>query len=92
MTDERQVNSSEIAERVVAMALEAGASQAEAVVIDGHSALTRFANNEMHQSVAEDDTVVSLRFIDGRRIGVASANRYDDPEPLQYRPTSLRER
>jgi len=60
------------------MALEGGATQAEAVVIDGSSALTRFANNEMHQNVAEDDTVVNLRFIDGQRIGVASANRYDD--------------
>jgi len=67
-----------IADRVVAMALEAGASQAEAVVIDGSSALTRFANNEMHQSVAEDDTVVNLRFVAGKRIGVTSANRYDD--------------
>jgi predicted Zn-dependent protease len=67
-----------IAVRVVDMALGAGASQAEAVVIDGRSALTRFANNEIHQNVAEDDTVVSLRFVDGKRIGVASANRGDD--------------
>jgi PmbA protein len=88
MTDERQVNGSEIAERVVAMALEAGGSQAEAVVIDGHSALTRFANNEMHQSVAEDDTVVNLRFIDGRRIGVASANRHDDRSLRQLAETA----
>ncbi len=68
----------EIARRVVAMALEAGATQAEAVVIDGHSALTRFANNELHQNVGEADTEVSLRYIDGQRIGVASTNRVDD--------------
>jgi predicted Zn-dependent protease len=68
----------DIGRRVVSMALEAGASQAEAVVIARRSALTRFANNELHQSVAEDDTVVSLRFVDGQRIGVASDNRHDD--------------
>ncbi len=67
-----------IAERVVAMALEAGATQAEAVVIDGSSALTRFANNEIHQNVSEDDTAVNLRFIDGQRIGVAATNAFDD--------------
>ncbi len=67
-----------IAERAVAMALDAGASQAEALVTRGRSALTRFANNELHQNVADEDTVVNLRFVDGQRIGVASANRDDD--------------
>jgi predicted Zn-dependent protease len=42
------------------------------------SALTRFANNEIHQNVAEEDTVVNLRFVDGRRVGVMSANGTDD--------------
>jgi predicted Zn-dependent protease len=60
------------------MALEAGASQAEAVVIEQSSALTRFANNELHQNVSEDDVEVNLRFIEGQRIGVASANSVDD--------------
>ena len=60
------------------MALDAGATQAEALVHEGDSALTRFANNELHQGVAETDTSVSLRFVDGQRIGVASANRHDD--------------
>lgn len=68
----------EIAERAVAMALEAGASQAEALVMHETSALTRFANNEIHQNVSEEDTVVNLRFVDGRRVGVASLNRHDD--------------
>ena len=67
-----------IAERAVSAALDAGASQAEALVIRSRSALTRFANNEIHQNVAEDDTIVNLRFVDGQRVGVASANRVDD--------------
>ena len=82
MSDPLRPMSSEIAARAVAMALEAGASQAEAVVVDGASALTRFANNELHQNVAEDDVTINLRFVDGQRIGVASANKVDD-EALQ---------
>jgi predicted Zn-dependent protease len=68
----------DLAERVVAMALERGAGQAEALVVRGRDALTRFANNEIHQNVAEDDTLVSLRYVDGRRVGVASTNRLDE--------------
>jgi PmbA protein len=67
-----------IAERAVAMALDAGASQAEALVVRARNALTRFANNELHQNVAEEDSVVSLRFVEGQRVGVASRNRHDD--------------
>ena len=62
------------------MAIEAGATQAEALVMRSHSALTRFANNEIHQNVAEEDTVVNLRFVDGQRVGVASANRTADDD------------
>jgi predicted Zn-dependent protease len=67
-----------IAERAVAMALDHGASQAEALVMRSKSALTRFANDVIHQNVSEEDTVVSLRFVDGRRVGVTSSNGTDD--------------
>jgi PmbA protein len=67
-----------VAERAVSMALDAGASQAEAVVMRTDSALTRFANNEIHQNVAESDTVVNLRYVDGQRVGVASDNSHDE--------------
>jgi predicted Zn-dependent protease len=67
-----------IARRAVSLALDAGATQAEALVLEGDSALTRFANNELHQNVAQSDTTVRLRFVAGQRIGVASANRHDD--------------
>jgi predicted Zn-dependent protease len=78
MSDHLRPMASEVADRAVAMALEAGATQAEAVVVDGASALTRFANNELHQSVAEDGVTINLRFVDGQRIGVASGNTLDD--------------
>ena len=54
------------------------ADEAEAVVISEASALTRFANNRIHQNVAEEDTHVSVRAVLGRRVGVASTNRADE--------------
>lgn len=65
----------EVAQRAVAMALDAGATEAEAVAISSTESLTRFANNEIHQNVAEEDISVSLRFVDGRRVAVTSSNR-----------------
>jgi PmbA protein len=41
------------------------------------NALTRFANNCIHQNVAERDAEFSLRFFIGKRIGSASTNRLD---------------
>ncbi len=37
------------------------------------AALTRFANSEIHQNVAETNAVVNLRFVVGKRVGVASS-------------------
>ena len=42
------------------------------------SALTRFANSQIHQNVAETNVVVNLRFVVGKRVGVASSGRTDD--------------
>jgi predicted Zn-dependent protease len=56
----------------------APADDAEAVVISSASALTRFANNRIHQNVAESDTRLSIRAVLGTRTGVASTNRLDD--------------
>ena len=67
-----------LAEDVVGRALVAGASEAEALVISDDSALTRFANSEIHQNVAEANVLVNLRFVVGRRIAVASTGRMDD--------------
>jgi len=41
------------------------------------SALTRFANNIIHQNVAERDGEVTLRYMIGKQIGTASTNRMD---------------
>jgi len=67
-----------LAEQLLLYAEREGATQAEALVIGGDSALTRFANSEIHQNVAETNANVSLRFVVGKRIGVASSGRVDD--------------
>jgi PmbA protein len=67
-----------IADRVVALAEAAGATEAEALVSDERAQLTRFANSEIHQNVAETNGSLNLRVAIGKRIGVASSNRVDD--------------
>lgn len=65
----------ELAQRAVVIARSAGAGQAEALVVASSSALTRFANNRIHQNVAWQDAGVSVRAVIGGRVGVASTNR-----------------
>ncbi|HEX5466756.1 MAG TPA: TldD/PmbA family protein [Candidatus Limnocylindrales bacterium] len=67
-----------LAQRLLDLAADEGATEAEALVIGTDSQLTRFANSEIHQNVAERDVAVNLRFVDGKRIGVASTNRLDE--------------
>lgn len=67
-----------LAERALAFAQEAGATQVEVLVQQSDEQLTRFANSEVHQNVAGTDTTLNLRFVDGKRVGVASTNRVDD--------------
>jgi PmbA protein len=66
-----------LAEEVLGRALRVGATEAEVLVMAGDSALTRFANSEIHQNVAERSLTVSLRHIVGRRIAVVSTGRVD---------------
>ncbi|HEX2469962.1 MAG TPA: TldD/PmbA family protein, partial [Candidatus Limnocylindrales bacterium] len=65
-------------DRALGFALAAGASEAEAVVMREDGALTRFANSEIHQNVAQREVAVNLRFVVGKRVGVASSGRTDD--------------
>ena len=54
------------------------ADQAEVLVFSGSSALTRFANNYIHQNVEQNDVDVRLRVVLGKKIGVASTNVLGD--------------
>ena len=75
-------NALALAEDVLRLAEAEGATEAEVLVAAGDEALTRFANSEIHQNVAESDVRVNLRFLRGRRVGVASTGR-TNPEALR---------
>ncbi len=51
---------------------------AEVLLLAEESALTRFANNEIHQHVAERDVLVHVRIAIGRRLGTATANGLEE--------------
>lgn len=51
--------------------------EAEVVISDTKSELTRFAGNQIHQSVAERSRHVRVRLIDGARIGVGEVRGHD---------------
>lgn len=58
------------------------ADEVEAFFYGGNSALTRFANNAIHQNVAEENYGVSVRTAFGGRTARATTNRLDE-ESLQ---------
>jgi PmbA protein len=75
--DEAAAEALALAEDVLGRALRVGATEAEVLVSTDDSALTRFANSEIHQNVAESSRTVNLRFVAGKRIAVMSSGRTD---------------
>jgi len=67
-----------LTERALTYAQERGPDQAEVLYLGEDSALTRFANSEIHQNVAESNATVNVRMVFGTRVGVASTNRLDE--------------
>jgi PmbA protein len=78
MNDDRARDALALAETALGHALREGVTEAEALVMADDSALTRFANSEIHQNVAETNVTVNLRVVVGKRVGVASSGRTDD--------------
>jgi len=78
VSGESRIDPLAIADRAVALATAAGAGEAEALVSVEAAQLTRFANSEIHQNVAETNGSLNLRLAVGKRVGVASSNRLDD--------------
>lgn len=56
----------------------ATADEVECLFYGGHSALTRFANNAIHQNMAEENFGVSVRTVFGGRTARATTNKFDD--------------
>jgi len=68
-------NLRKIAQRVLAMSR---ADETEASLYALDEKLTRFANNVIHQNVAETDLTVVVRTALGKRVGVAATNDLSD--------------
>src|SRR5690242_3852958 len=56
----------------------ASADEVEVLFYATNNALTRFANNTIHQNVAEDNVVTSVRTTFGGRTARATPNKLDD--------------
>jgi PmbA protein len=54
------------------------ADEVEVLFYGGRFALTRFANNTIHQNVAEENHIVSVRTAFGGRTARATTNKFDD--------------
>ena len=64
------------------------ADEVEAQIYGGHSALTRFANNTIHQNVAEQDRWLSVRVAQDQKTARATTNRFD-PDSIRRAGNSL---
>jgi PmbA protein len=78
VNDDRARDALTLAERVLEHAEREGVSESEALVMAEDAALTRFANSQIHQNVAETNVSINLRVAVGKRVGVASSGRTDD--------------
>lgn len=72
---EMQAQAQALATRTVELSQ---ADATEVVAAVSSSALTRFADNRIHQNVAEDNSEISVRAVVGTQVGVAATNRTDD--------------
>lgn len=54
------------------------ADETEVLAMVSENGLTRFANSQIHQNVAWNDTGVSIRVVLGKKIGVAATNSFDE--------------
>jgi predicted Zn-dependent protease len=72
MIDEREAR-----ELIESILMRCKGNPAEVSLLYNDAKLTRFANNTIHQNVAERDAQVTLRYFIGKQIGTASTNRMD---------------
>ena len=54
------------------------ADQTDVIFLGDTNALTRFANNYIHQNVAEVNTQLTVRMVTDKKIGIASTNDLSD--------------
>jgi predicted Zn-dependent protease len=68
----------DVFDQVVSAARAQGVTEVEAILASGNQALTRFANNAIHQNVSEQHRFASIRTVVDHRTARASTNRFDD--------------
>jgi len=68
----------EIAEKGVELSIEGGVDQAQVAAFLVDSALTRFANSQIHQNVATKRGGVTMKVVVGKRIGALMVNSLDE--------------
>jgi predicted Zn-dependent protease len=69
----------EEARNIVDMVLkQSKADQIEVSLLNHDQALTRFANNYIHQNVSESNTSISIRVVFGKKIGTAATNSLEE--------------
>jgi PmbA protein len=68
----------ELFDKVQRAARSMGISEVEALIGARSEALTRFANNTIHQNVSEEAKYLSVRALIGQRTARATTNRFDD--------------
>jgi len=54
------------------------ADEVEVLISGGRFALTRFANNTIHQNVEDENHIISVRTVFGGRTARATTNKFDD--------------
>jgi predicted Zn-dependent protease len=54
------------------------ADQTEALLVQSRTALTRYANSIIHQNVATTDTVLIVRLVYDKQLGIVRVNRTDE--------------
>ena len=65
------------------------ASETEVLVFVDESSLSRFANNQIHQNVTNNNIVVQVRSLIGKKQGVASANLSSSEMSLRAKRSNL---
>jgi PmbA protein len=76
--------------KILRMGNIAGADQTEVQIDETIDTLTRFANNAIHQNVAEHGITVSIRTVVDRRTARATTNRLDENSLFAAVESSLR--
>jgi PmbA protein len=75
---QRLTDAGEVKQFITGLLERSSAEQTEVMVTEWDSALTRFANNGIHQNVAERDATVRVRVVKDGKTGVASINQLNE--------------